>query len=75
MGEQRLERITTASFAITVVGQQDSHAEPMTVRPLHARIMVQRIDEGEQHVGGIIIPDTAQRSRSRARSSPPAMGR
>ena len=32
----------------------------MTVRPLHDRIMVQRIDEGEQHVGGIIIPDTAK---------------
>ena len=32
----------------------------MTVRPLHDRIIVQRIDEGEQHVGGIIIPDTAK---------------
>jgi chaperonin GroES len=32
----------------------------MTVRPLHDRIVVQRIDEGEQHVGGIIIPDTAK---------------
>ena len=32
----------------------------MTVRPLHDRLMVQRIDEGEQHVGGIIIPDTAK---------------
>jgi co-chaperonin GroES (HSP10) len=27
----------------------------MTVRPLHDRLIVQRIDEGEQHVGGIII--------------------
>jgi len=32
----------------------------MTVRPLHDRILVQRIDEGEQKVGGIIIPDTAK---------------
>ena len=32
----------------------------MTVRPLHDRIVVQRIDEGEQHVGGIIIPDSAK---------------
>jgi chaperonin GroES len=32
----------------------------MTVRPLHDRLIVQRIDEGEQHVGGIIIPDTAK---------------
>jgi chaperonin GroES len=32
----------------------------MNVRPLHDRILVQRIDEGEQKVGGIIIPDTAK---------------
>jgi chaperonin GroES len=32
----------------------------MTVRPLHDRLIVQRIDEGEQNVGGIIIPDTAK---------------
>ena len=30
------------------------------VRPLHARIIVERIEEGEQQVGGIIIPDTAK---------------
>ena len=30
------------------------------VRPLHDRIIVERIEEGEQHVGGIIIPDTAK---------------
>ena len=30
------------------------------VRPLHDRIIVERIDEGEQKVGGIIIPDTAK---------------
>jgi co-chaperonin GroES (HSP10) len=29
----------------------------MTVRPLHDRLIVQRIDEGEQNVGGIIIPE------------------
>lgn len=32
----------------------------MTVRPLHDRIIVQRLEEGEQTIGGIIIPDTAQ---------------
>ena len=32
----------------------------MTVRPLHDRLIVRRIDEGEQKVGGIIIPDTAK---------------
>ena len=32
----------------------------MNVRPLHDRIIVQRLDEGERHIGGIIIPDTAK---------------
>jgi len=32
----------------------------MNVRPLHDRILVKRIEEGEQVVGGIIIPDTAK---------------
>ena len=32
----------------------------MNVRPLHDRIIVERIEEGEQRVGGIIIPDTAK---------------
>lgn len=32
----------------------------MSVRPLHDRIIVQRIDEGEQKIGGIIIPDSAK---------------
>ena len=32
----------------------------MKVRPLHDRIIAQRLDEGEQKVGGIIIPDTAK---------------
>ena len=32
----------------------------MNVRPLHDRIIVQRLDEGEQRIGGIIIPDSAK---------------
>ena len=32
----------------------------MKVRPLHDRIIVQRLEESEQRVGGIIIPDTAK---------------
>src|SRR5215204_6337308 len=32
----------------------------MNVRPLHDRIIVLRLEEGEQKVGGIIIPDTAK---------------
>jgi chaperonin GroES len=32
----------------------------MNVRPLHDRIIVQRLEESEQKIGGIIIPDTAK---------------
>jgi len=32
----------------------------MKARPLHDRILVRRLEEGEQKVGGIIIPDTAK---------------
>ncbi len=37
----------------------------MNVRPLHDRLIVQRIDEGEQQVGGIIIPDSAKEKPQR----------
>jgi chaperonin GroES len=32
----------------------------MKIRPLHDRVLVQRIEEEEQSKGGIIIPDTAK---------------
>ena len=32
----------------------------MKVRPLHDRIIVERLEESEQRIGGIIIPDTAK---------------
>jgi chaperonin GroES len=32
----------------------------MNIRPLHDRIIVHRLDEGEQKSGGIIIPDSAK---------------
>jgi chaperonin GroES len=34
--------------------------QSMNVRPLHDRVIVHRLDEGEQKIGGIIIPDTAK---------------
>jgi chaperonin GroES len=37
----------------------------MQVRPLHDRILVQRLDEGEQSIGGIIIPDSAKEKPQR----------
>jgi chaperonin GroES len=32
----------------------------MALRPLHDRILVERLEEAEQKVGGIIIPDSAK---------------
>ena len=37
----------------------------MDVRPLHDRIIVRRLEEGEQTIGGIIIPDSAKEKPQR----------
>lgn len=37
------------------------------LRPLHDRILVERIEEGEQKVGGIIIPDSAKEKPQRGK--------
>jgi chaperonin GroES len=39
----------------------------MQVRPLRDRILVQRVEEPEQRIGGIIIPDTAKEKPQTAR--------
>ena len=36
----------------------------MKSRPLHDRVLVERIDEDEKTAGGIIIPDTAKEKPS-----------
>jgi chaperonin GroES len=38
----------------------------MNVRPLRDRILVKRLEEQEQKVGGIIIPDTAKEKPQQA---------
>ena len=38
----------------------------MSLRPLHDRILVRRLEEAEQKVGGIIIPDTAKEKPQQA---------
>jgi len=38
----------------------------MELRPLHDRVWVKRLDEGEQKVGGIIIPDSAKEKPQQA---------
>ena len=37
----------------------------MNVRPLHDRLVVRRLEEGEQQIGGIIIPDSAKEKPQR----------
>ena len=39
----------------------------MKVRPLHDRIIVQRLEEGEQTIGGIIVPDSAKEKPQRGK--------
>ena len=39
----------------------------MNVRPLHDRLIIQRLEEGEQKVGGIIIPDSAKEKPQRGK--------
>ena len=37
----------------------------MNLRPLHDRLVVRRLQEGEQQIGGIIIPDSAKEKPQR----------
>jgi chaperonin GroES len=37
------------------------------IRPLHDRILVKREEEGEEKIGGIIIPDSAKEKPQRAK--------
>ncbi len=37
----------------------------MNVTPLHDRILVQRLQEGEQQVGSIIVPESAREKPQR----------
>jgi chaperonin GroES len=37
------------------------------VRPLRDRVLVRRLEEGEEKVGGIIIPDTAKEKPQQAK--------
>ena len=41
----------------------------MNVRPLRDRVLVKRVEEQEQRIGGIIIPDTAKENRNKPKSS------
>ena len=38
----------------------------MNARPLHDRVLLKRLEEGEQRIGGIIIPDSAKEKPQQA---------
>lgn len=42
-------------------------ANSMALRPLHDRIIVERLDEDEKTSGGIIIPDSAKEKQQRGK--------
>ena len=37
----------------------------MNLRPLHDRIVVRRLESGEENIGGIIVPDSAKEKPQR----------
>ncbi len=39
----------------------------MKLRPLHDRVLAQRIEQGEEKIGGIVIPDTAKEKSQKAK--------
>jgi chaperonin GroES len=47
----------------------------MAVRPLRDRILVERIEEQEQRIGGIIIPDSAKEKPQQGRVVAAGRGR
>ena len=47
----------------------------MNVTPLHDRLIVHRVDEGEQNVGGIIVPDSAKQKPQRGTVLAVGLGR
>src|SRR4051812_43544052 len=46
---------------------QGGRSSMKKIRPLHDRILVKREDEGEEKIGGIIIPDTAKEKPQRGK--------
>lgn len=47
----------------------------MNIRPLRDRLVVRRLEEGEQAIGGIIIPDSAREKPQRGRVIAAGAGR
>jgi co-chaperonin GroES (HSP10) len=50
-------------------------ATKAALRPLHDRLLVKRLENGDEKHGSIIIPDPPRRSPRRARSLPSVTAR
>jgi chaperonin GroES len=54
-------------FFVQLLSRSKQEEDNMALRPLHDRILVKRLEEGEQQSeGGIIIPDTAREKPQQA---------
>src|SRR5215213_9874814 len=53
--------------AARLVATRPPEGSIMNVRPLRDRILVERLEESEQRIGGIIIPDSAREKPTHAK--------
>jgi chaperonin GroES len=59
--------VSVSVFFVGFVRLSKKEEDSMALRPLHDRILVKRLEEGEQQSeGGIIIPDTAKEKPQQA---------
>jgi chaperonin GroES len=68
MFSSELRAFRAARTLVTSIRSMDEQLwSLMNVTPLHDRLIVHRIDEGEQTVGGIIVPDSAKEKPQRGK--------
>jgi chaperonin GroES len=71
-----LSALGRARTLVTSVGSMNTQIwSLMNVTPLHDRLIVHRIDEGEQTIGGIIVPDNAKEKPQRGTVLAVGLGR
>src|ERR1044071_757352 len=55
-----MKQLRSSVYRGLVLGRRSEQVMTTKIKPLHDRIIVKRIEEGEQLRGGIIIPDSAK---------------
>ena len=58
--DQRVELRTLTLGELKKIQKENNQIMKTNITPLHDRVIVKRIEEGEQIRGGIIIPDSAK---------------